>query len=577
MLRASAVLALSAIAACAQQSQPAISATPATVTFSFQIGNTTLPAAQSVAVKHSGTSTPLDFVVTPPASAPWLIVTPLSGKTGGSLSLRVNPTSLLAGTYAGVVQIDAAGAAAPALLNVTLVVRNPPPVMSATPNSMAFTFDTDQAAPPAAQGLAVSTSGEPVSFTAAVANATWLTIDKDIGITVAGSPVSITASVNTSGLTPGTYSGRITLASTNAANKTLAITVTLTVNPGTAVIASIWPNAAPIGSDDTIITVRGRHLFKSSTVKAGATTLSATWIGATVLLATIPKSALAVQGTLAVTVTNAPKPPSNAAVFTVTPPGPQIQAVVNAASFATSMPTPEIAPGEILSIFGSGLGPAALLVAVPSGGAYPVTLGTPPVSVEFELVPGSGMWTAAPIIFAQANQINCVAPFALTTGTGRGLRVKYNTLPSSVFAFDAVAAAPGIFTIDASGRGQAAVLNYNATTQAYSINSGANAAAKGSIIVIYLTGAGVTNPMPDVEGQVVPLTGTVPVVAGAVSVTIGGDGASVQSATSVPGSIAGLVQLNVTVPASLKAAKDHPLVVTVAGRSTAGLTTVAVK
>jgi uncharacterized protein (TIGR03437 family) len=195
--------------------------------------------------------------------------------------------------------------------------------------------------------------------------------------------------------------------------------------------------------------------------------------------------------------------------------------------------------------------------------------------VEVEVT--TGVWAALPIIFAQANQINAVTRFAMTPAAGRRLRVTYNSLTSSVFVFDAVAADPGVFTINSSGRGQAAVLNYNATTGAYSLNSDSNAAAKDSIVVIYLTGGGATTPLPSPEGQVIPLSGTLPSLAGTVSVTIGGEGATVQSATLAPGSIAGLVQLNVTVPSAAKAGKDLPLVVVIAGRTSPATATVAVK
>lgn len=86
-----------------------------------------------------------------------------------------------------------------------------------------------------------------------------------------------------------------------------------------------------------------------------------------------------------------------------------------------------------------------------------------------------------------------------------------------------------------------------------------------------------TTPLPSPEGQVIPLSGTLPAVSGVVSVTIGGEGATVQSATLAPGSIAGLVQLNVTVPSTVKAGKDLPLLVIIAGRAGPATATVAVK
>lgn len=556
------------------QTLPALSLTPTTVNFSYQIGTTQLPAAQSVAVKRSGSGDALNFTVTVSPPAPWLIVTPAQGKTGTSVSLRVNPTSLVAGTYLTTIQVDAQGSSGPVSASVVLLIKNPPPAMSAAPATLAFTYKTDDVGPPAPQTISVTTSGEPFSFSAAATGGTWLTITPSIGVVLSGSPVTITASVDTTGLVPGAYTGKITLTSTTAANKSITINVALTVNPGAAVLSSIWPSAAPVGSLDTTITIRGTHLFRASVVKANTTDLTATWISTGALLAVIPKALLSTQGTLNITVTNSPQPPSNQQAFTVTPPGPTIQTVLNAASFAAPGATLRLAPGEIISVFGSGLGPSTALMATPTNNAFPTTLGTPAALVEFELAPNT--WTPSPLIFVQANQINAQTPFAMTPATGLRMRVTYNNLASTPVTFDAVAADPGLFTIDSSGKGQAAALNYATATQAYSLNSSSNPVTKGDVLVLYLTGGGAITPAPNPEGQ---LSGTnpLPALAGTASVTIGGEAASVISATAVPGALGGLIQLNVSVPTSLKAGKDLPVVVVISGRATPATATVAVK
>ncbi|MCL4402936.1 MAG: hypothetical protein M1436_09790 [Acidobacteria bacterium] len=566
-LTAAALLCFSAAMA---QTTDGITATPSTLSFTYQVG-AAMPAEQKVQVKRTGAGAALDFTVTVAPASPWLIVTPMAGRTGTSIGLRVNPTSLLAGTYQADVQIAAAGVINPAVVAVTLAVKNPPPTAGVQPAAIPIAFQTDQAAP-SAQTITVTSSGEPVSFTAAVTGA-WLSVSPALGIAVAGRPVTLTVSLDTAGLVPAIYNGKVTLAFSNAANKSLVVPVTLTVTPGVAVVSSLWPNSAPVGSTDTTVTLRGSHFFQASVVQAGNTTLTSTWVSTGVLLAVIPQALLANQGTLAITVTNAPQAASAAADFTVTAPGPRIQSVANAASFATSA-TPVIAPGEVISIFGSGLGPGTLLPADASGGSYPTSLGNPATLVEFELSPNT--WTAAPLIFAQANQVDAVAPMALAPATGLKLRVTYNGIVSSSFTFDAVDAEPGVFTVDASGRGQGAILNYNANTGAYTLNSAANAATRGSIVAIYLTGGGVYASAV-ADGAVIPLSGAAPALKAAPSVTIGGDGASVQSATAVPGAVAGLVQLNVTVPGAVNPGKNLPVVVSIAGRASPATATIAVK
>ena len=508
MLATLAAAALLGAAGAGAQTLPSLTSTPAALAFTYTLGATQLPVVQSVTVKSSVSATPLDFTVAVSPAAPWLIVTPASGTTSWSLTARVNPTGLGAGSYTSSIVISSAGAAnSPISVLATLVVKNPPPTMAVSPASLAFSYATDDLAPPADQTLTISTNGEPLSFTAAATGGTWLRVTPASGISLLGSPIPLTVSADPRGRLPGAYTGRITIASGNALNKSVTVAVTMTVVAGTAVLASIWPLDVAVGSPDTTITLVGSHLFPASVVHVGATAITSTWIGPEALMAVVPATLLSSQGTLAVTVTNAPRPASNALNWSVTTPGPRIWAVANAASFAVGDPTAAVAPGEIVAIFGSGLGPATALISSPSGGAYPTTLETVPETTTVEVEVSAGSWVAAPIILAQAGQVNAVVPFSTTASSGRKIRVTCNGVVSSTYTVDGQDSAPGIFTMDSSGRGQAAVLNYNSSTGTYSLNSSSNPAAKGSIVVIYATGGGVTSVLPSPEGQVVPLSG----------------------------------------------------------------------
>lgn len=579
-MRLSRVIALVPIivAVASAQSLPSLLATPTSLTFTYTIGATQLPAAQTVGVKSSVTSTVLDCTVTVSPAAPWLIVTPTGGKTPLSLSARVNPTSLGAGSYETDIVVTSAGAGnSPISVPVTLTVKNPPPTMTVAPATLTFNYATDDVALPAAQTLSVTTNGEPVSFTAAISGGIWLSATPTNGISLLGSPTSLAVSVRPVGLVPASYSAKITISSSNAVNKTVTVNVTLVVAPGTAVLSSVWPPNVAVGSPDTIVTLVGTHLFPTSAVHLGAAVVTSTWISTEALLAVVPSTLLAAQGTLAITVTNAPRPASNTLNWTVTAPGPRIWAVANAASYAVGSPTPTIAPGEIVAIFGSGLGPADALVATPSGGAYPTSLGTAPATTTVEVEVSTGTWVAAPLILAQANQVNAVVPFNITPATGMSMRVSYNGVTSATFTVDGVTAEPGIFTIDSSGRGQAAVFNYNAITGAYSLNSASNAAPRGSTIVIYATGGGKTNPLPSPEGQVIPTGGTVPTLLAITTVTIGADTVGADYAGAVPTAIAGLVQINATVPTTATPSKAAQLMLTIGGHTSPAGVTIAVK
>jgi uncharacterized protein (TIGR03437 family) len=346
---------------------------------------------------------------------------------------------------------------------------------------------------------------------------------------------------------------------------------------GTAVLTSIWPPDVAVGSPDTTITLVGAHLFPATVVHAGAAVVPSTWIGPEVLLANVPAALLSTQGTLAITATNAPQPASNTLNWNVTSPGPRIWAAVNAASYTAGSPTATIAPGEIVAIFGSGLGPADALLATPSGGVYPTSLGAAPATTQVEVEVSTGSWVAAPIILAQAGQVNAVVPFNMTPASGMKMRATYNGVTSATYTVDGVSADPGVFTVDSSGRGQAAVLNYNSQNATYSLNSATNPAAKGSIILIYATGGGQTAILPSPEGQVVGVSTPLPELIQTTTVTIGADTISPEYAGAVPTAIAGLVQINATIPLTARTNKATPLLVTVGGRTSQAGVTIAVK
>ena len=576
-----ATLAVAAVligAAANAQTLPTFSATPGSLAFTYTIGAVALPAAQTLTVKTSSTTAVLDCTTAISPAAPWMVITPGYGKTPLTLTVRMNPTGLGAGTYVTSILVTSAGAGnSPINVPVTLTVKNPPPTMTLTPASLLFNYATDDASPPPSQTLNITTNGEPVNFTAVASGGAWLSVTPASGISLLGSPIQLTVSVKPQGLLPSTYSGKITISSTNASNKTVSVNVSMVIAAGTAVLTSVWPPNVALGSVDTTVTLTGSYLYPTSVVHVGAAAVTSTWIGTEALMAVVPAALLSTQGTLALTVTNAPRPASNALNWNVTAPGPRIWAVANAASFAMTSPASTIAPGEIIAITGSGLGTAIAQVADPSNGAYPTTIGTAPATTIVELEVTAGQWVAMPIIMAEAGQVNAVVPFNMTPATGMNMRVTYNGVVSANYTVDSASSMPGIFTMDASGQGQAAVLNYIASTNSYTLNSAANPAAKGSIVAIYATGGGVTSTLPSPEGQLVPLGGTLPTLVATTTVTIGADTVSPDYAGGVPTAIAGLVQLNVTLPSTALTNKATPLYITVGGRTSPAGVTIAIK
>ncbi|MEO8371521.1 MAG: hypothetical protein ABI806_20200, partial [Candidatus Solibacter sp.] len=94
------------------------------------------------------------------------------------------------------------------------------------------------------------------------------------------------------------------------------------------------------------------------------------------------------------------------------------------------------------------------------------------------------------------------------------------------------------------------------------INGASTPEKRGNVIAIYMTGEGKTDPQ-GVDGAVIPAVVSAlkkPLLP--VTVTIGGVDAVVAYAGSAPGLISGVMQVNVTIPATAPLG-TQPVVVTV--------------
>jgi uncharacterized protein (TIGR03437 family) len=218
------------------------------------------------------------------------------------------------------------------------------------------------------------------------------------------------------------------------------------------------------------------------------------------------------------------------------PAGPSLASVLNAASlfpgYAAQYPTGAVAPGEIVTVFGNGFGSAEPSV---SFGKYPAT-----------------------VLYASNCQINAVVPFEVTPSVPTFVTVQAGGEMIGPVKLPVVVAAPGIFTVNNSGSGQAAILNQDGTANSTSIP-----AKRGSIVAVYLTGAGSLNPFI-ADGSLGPLVPPFPTPLASVSATVGPVDAPITFVGQAPGLIAGATQVNVQIPQNAPEGNAVPITVYVA-------------
>jgi uncharacterized protein (TIGR03437 family) len=171
----------------------------------------------------------------------------------------------------------------------------------------------------------------------------------------------------------------------------------------------------------------------------------------------------------------------------------------------------------------------------------------------------------APLLYSQAGQVSAVVPYSVAGRQSAIVEVEYRGQRSAQVGVTVAPAAPGVFTSDSSGKGQAAVLNQDG-----SLNSVFNPAPRGSVVVLYATGEGATVPLVT-TGQV--SNGVLPVPVLPVALQVGNLPAEIQYAGAAPGLISGVMQVNAKVPDNAPVGSSVPVTLSVGGfNSPAGVT-----
>ena len=379
---------------------------------------------------------------------------------------------------------------------------------------------------------------------------------------------------NYANLTPGPYSGSITINST-ASNSPVVVPVTLTVVPATSIVlqsqASFFLSqvaSSSLGSTPATqeqISIASGGSSPVSFTASAATTDGSRWLtvsptsGTTpaTLTATVDTGGLLVgKYTGAVTIAaGSGMPVTISFTVTVTQDTPAVTSVVNGASFLSG----PVAPGEIVSIFGTALGslnPATLQLDQSQKVATRL-VGT---QVFFDEHP-------APLIYSSAGQVSVIVPYEIAGNAMTSVSIQYLNLRSSGVSVPVATSSPGIFTTN--GTSQGAILNQDS-----SVNSANNGADPGSIVSIFATGEGQTSPS-GIDGTI--NQGTLPMPLLPVTVQIAGQNVPVQYAGAAPGEPAGVLQVNATIPSSVPRGVPVPVVIMVGNTSSQSGVMVAIK
>jgi len=239
---------------------------------------------------------------------------------------------------------------------------------------------------------------------------------------------------------------------------------------------------------------------------------------------------------------------------TIAPPS-AVTAVGNAASWQIS----PIAPGEIIVIGGQTVGAVPLTSAtIPATGSIGTTLANVTVTIN---------GVKAPIFYTSGSITSVIVPNSPIPSASASVVVQTPGQTTSAFTVPMAQSSPGLFALNAAGTGQLVAMNQDG-----SLNSSTNAAVAGSIVTLYATGTGSTNPAT--------VTGAIQTEAAApflkTTVTLGGKDAPVVYAGTPAGVFSGLTLVQAIVPSGLTAGAV-PVVLTSGSASTTQTVTISVK
>jgi uncharacterized protein (TIGR03437 family) len=556
----------------------------------------------------------------------WLQVTPSAGSsdasasTGPRVTVSVNGSVLPAGTYYGLVRVDAPGAAnSPQVLTVFLQVlpanTTVPGVVQ--PAQLVFTTATGAGSPPSQTIQVFNIAAGTRSFQS------HLSLDSDVMLATTPQNVTLDPQQPTSivvqpviaghyrvlittDLHPGVYNAVLTLQFSDGTVSAVQVKVVVansaapapslrnsapkpadvgagcapsmllptltTLGQGFAVSAG-WPAALIVNVTDDCgmpmpntgsVTVNFSNGDQPLSLLAqGAGNWESTWqtgnagsAGVTIKIHAENSQGLTGDAVLNGNLQSQQQPPVFGKSGIVSP--------ATAASFTA------LAPGAAITIYGSSL---AENTAQAQGLPLPQQLADTQVFVSGTTTGGASTGLLPlPLYYVSQNQLNALIPYEVSVDTSLQLLVRRGNTYSVPVQIDMASTQPAVFSLSGAPGSPGVISVYPSNGKPYL--AGPNTPAHvGDTIVVYCSGLGAVNPgVTDgaaAPGQPLSSTLTSP------QLTIGGQSAPVSFAGLTPG-FAGLYQVNAVVPSGVPSGAAVPVTLNIEGQ-TSPLTTIAIQ
>jgi uncharacterized protein (TIGR03437 family) len=557
--------------------------------FSFTgISQGGIVAPQSFAVKNIGTGVVSWSVSTSTLSGGpnWLMATPGSGMSDASapsaptVQVSVNPASLAAGKYYGLVRVDAPGAAnSPQVLSVFLQVLAAGTDLSATVQPAQLVFSaTAGAEAPGSQNLLlynVTATGKTYNSSLAADPGLNVIILPPDGTLDPQNPGQIVVQPFTQGLAAGIYHATLTLqfddgrvipakiqvivASAGGAGSTAnggrrsgeVCTPTKLIPTLTSLSPQFQVPAGPpislivdVRDDCTNPPIAGSVVASFSN---GDDPITLDPSGSGRFEASWNSGHPSAQLTITLAAADSVSKLTGTEQVTGGSQADQDQPVLDASqvvSSATAVSFSPIAPGGLITIYGSLLGDSTAAFST-----TPLTLQLGDTQVYMAGQP-------IPLLYVSPGQINAIVPAGININAPQQVLVQRGSTYSVPVTVNVASAQPSLF----AANGQAIAQAYRGSAPPFLVSTQAPATA-GDVLVLYTAGLGATNP-GIVDGAVSPVANTV----STATVSIGGQNAPVQYAGLTPGFV-GLYQVNAVVPSGVATGNLVQVTISIAGQT----------